>query len=892
MTSAHRPPSPPDGPRPSAGTAPRPTAPSAPTWDNAPPAGREGRTPESAPGARRARDARTGPRGVPTATYRIQVRPEFPFAAVRAAVPHLARLGVSHLHLSPVLEAVPGSAHGYDVTDHGRVREELGGEAGLRALAEEARAHGMGLVLDIVPNHMAVPVPADLNRPLWDVLRHGPESAYAHWFDIDWQAGDGRLLMPFLGGPLGEEMQGLAVDRENGALRYGEQRYPLRAAPAASRGPQGRPAEPAAAPESAETAETAETAELPALLDAQHYRLAWWRLARSDINYRRFFTIPELIGLRTEHPEVFEATHGTVLRLVREGVVTGLRVDHPDGLADPADYFARLSERTGAVWTVAEKILGSGERLPDGWQVAGTTGYDALRHVDGVLTSSRGSAELTERYRAFTGAPPDLGGDWAATVRRAAYHVITHDLAAECGRLVRTAERLCREVPALRLRDHARWALRTAVVELLAGLPVYRPYVPQGGPPSPADEAVLASAAEAAGAAFAVPQEAEAVRTVRELALGRLGGGRDADDFRVRFAQVAAAVRAKSVEDAAFYRYTPLLSACEVGGDPSRPALPPEVFHAYCARIQRDWPFTGTVLSTHDTKRSADARARIAALSEDPRGWTGLLARLTELTAADGGCRAPDPHLAWSVWQLALGLGGSPDPDRLLAAVLKSVREAGLHTSWLVPDPAYEAAVERFVLAGPCGAARAELAAYAAALAPRARVNVLAGTLLQLTMPGVPELYQGTETEYLALVDPDNRALPVLPEKRLVALDEGTAPEGTADEKLRLTAAALRLRRARPQWFGAEGDYRPLAAAGPAAEHCLAFVRGGRVVTAVTRLPGRLAEGGGWRGTALQLPEGSWRDLLTGRTVHHGAALEELFADAPVALLVRPEDGS
>ncbi|SFC37685.1 malto-oligosyltrehalose synthase [Streptomyces aidingensis] len=884
MTSAHRPPSPPDRPHPPAGTAPSPTAPPAPTWDNAPPAGggQQVRAPADAPGARQARDARTGPRGVPTATYRFQVRPEFPFAAVAAAVPYLARLGVSHLHLSPVLEAVPGSAHGYDVTDHGRVREELGGEAGLRALAETARAHGLGLVLDIVPNHMAVPVPAELNRPLWDVLRHGPESEYAHWFDIDWQAGGGRLLMPFLGGPLGEEMQRLTVDRENGALHYGEQRFPLRAAPAAPALPPDGRADPAEVPQDG----------LPGLLDAQHYRLAWWRLARSDLNYRRFFTIPELIGLRTEHPEVFEATHTTVVRLVREGVVTGLRVDHPDGLADPAGYFTRLSERTGAVWTVAEKILGAGERLPDDWRVAGTTGYDALRHVDGVLTSSRGAAELTEHYRAFTGAPPDLGGDWAATVRRAAYHVITHDLAAECGRLVRTAERLCREQPELRLRDHARWALRTAVVELLAGLPVYRPYVPAGGPPSPADEAVLASAAETATAAFAVDQEAEAVRTVRELALGRLGGGPDADDFRVRFAQVAAAVRAKSVEDAAFYRYTPLLSACEVGGDPSRPALSPEVFHAFCARLQRDWPYTGTVLSTHDTKRSADVRARIAALTESPRAWMETLAVLTELTAADGGCRAPDPHAAWSVWQLALGMGGAPGRDRLLAAVLKSVREAGLHTSWLVPDPAYEAAVERFVLAGPCGAARAELAARAAALAPRARVNALAGTLLHLTMPGVPELYQGTETEYLALVDPDNRALPQLPAERLAALDEGAAAAGTGDEKLRLTAAALRLRRARPEWFGAEGEYRPLTAEGPAAGHCLAFVRGGRVITAVTRLPGRLAEDGGWRDTGLPLPAGGWRDLLTGRAHRGRAAAEALFADFPVALLVRPGDGA
>lgn len=807
---------------------------------------------------------------MPTATYRVQLQPAFPFAAAEEIVPYAASLGVSHLHLSPVLEAVPGSAHGYDVTDHGRVRQELGGEEGLRRLSRTARAHGLGLIADIVPNHMAVPARTELNRPLWEVLRDGRASRFARWFDIDWEAGGGRVLLPVLGGPLADELPALTV--EDGALCYGEHRFPLAA------GTAGLP--------------------LPALLEAQHYRLAWWRLARTELNYRRFFTVSGLIGLRVEDPEVFEATHATMLRLLAEGVIEGLRVDHPDGLADPGGYLRRLRERADGAWIVTEKILGAGEQLPAAWPVAGTTGYDALRHIDGVFHDPQGCAELTEHYRAFTGAPPDHGGEWDATVLRAAYKVVTHELAAETSRLARAAERVCAADPGLRLRDHAPWALRTALTELLVRLPVYRPYVEASSPPSPVDEAMLETAAAAARAGFESGEEAAAVDTVRDLVLGRFGEGGDLTDVRVRFAQVASAVRAKAVEDTACYRYVPLLSAAEVGGDPGRPALPPETFHAFCARVQRDWPRTGTVLTTHDTKRSGDVRAALAALSEHPHDWADLVARLTEETAR-AGVRAPDPHLAWAAWQTALGLG-EPDHERLLAAVLKAAREAGLHTSWTERDTAYEAAVERFVLAGP-GRQPYALREFRRALAPRVRAATLGAALLHLTMPGVPDVYWGSETRYLALVDPDNRRLPQLPVAALAALDAqapGAVTEGGGAppaydlpaEKLRVTAAALRLRREHPGWFGPRGGYQPLPAEGPAAAHCLAFARAGRVITAVTRLPRRLAESGGWAGTHLPLPDaGRWRDVLTGRAVAKKARLAELFADGPVALLVRDE---
>lgn len=781
----------------------------------------------------------------PTATYRLQLQPDFGFAAAADAVPYLGSLGISHLHLSPVLEAVPGSTHGYDVVDHARVRDELGGEEGLRALARTARAHGLGLVVDIVPNHMAAAV--RYNRPLRAVLREGPSSPYARWFDIDWEAQGGRVLLPVLGGRLGDELSHLKVD--GGVLRYYEHEFPLR------EGTEGLP--------------------LPRLLDAQWYRLAWWRLARTELNYRRFFTISDLIAVRVEDPEVFDATHATLLRLLREGVVDGLRIDHPDGLADPGGYLQRLSEATGGRWTVVEKILEADERLPAAWPVAGTTGYDALRHIDGLFTDPAGADQLLGLFRRFTAAAADQGGRWKPTVRRAAHRVVGHELATEVDRLTREATALCAMEPGL--RDHAPWALRTALCELLVRVPVYRPYPTGGDDP----ETVLTpSAADGAKAAFAVPEEARAVDAVRELALGRRGTGPRHTAFRARFAQTASALRAKSVEDTAFYRYTPLLSALEVGGDPHAPAVPAEAFHAYCARVQRDWPYTGTALSTHDTKRSADVRAGISVLTQVPERWEALLAQVTEETARGGGASAPDPQLAWAAWQTVAGLGPA-EPERLQEALLKHAREAGLFTTWTEQNTAYESALRAFVASGPCGPPGDAVLRFMDALRPHVRANILGAALVHLTMPGVPDLYQGTEHEYRALVDPDNRA----------PADFSAQGSKETGDKARLTRAVLRLRRERPGWFGGGATYEPLAAEGPARGHCLAYGRSGRVIAAVTRFSLRLAEAGGWRETELRLPDGEWADLLTpGRRFSGHARVAELFAELPVAVLVS-EDG-
>ncbi|WP_416529675.1 malto-oligosyltrehalose synthase [Streptomyces coelicoflavus] len=784
---------------------------------------------------------------VPSATYRLQLQPDFPFGAAAAAVPYLASLGVSHLHLSPVLEAVPGSPHGYDVVDHARVRAELGGEEGLRALSRTAREHGLGLVVDIVPNHMAMS--PRHNHPLWEVLREGPGSPYARWFDIDWQAQGGRVLLPVLGGPVGEVLGDLRVDGD--VLRYHEHAFPLRDGTA--------------------------DLPLPRLLDAQWYRPVWWRLARTELNYRRFFSISELIGVRVEDPEVFEATHGTVLRLLREGVVDGLRVDHPDGLADPDAYLERLHEASGGRWTVVEKILADGERLPAAWQVAGTTGYDALRHVDGLFADPAGYGQLLDEYRRFSGPGPDRGGDWAATVRRAAYEVLGHELAAELDRLTRVAHRLCATAPDLALRDRAPWALRTALRELLVRMEVYRPYASVDAATVVTDEA----AAEAR-LVFAVPEEAGAVDVVRDLILGRYGDGPEHVEFRTRFAQTASALRAKSVEDTAFYRYVPLLSATEVGGDPGRPAVSAGEFHAYCARVQRDWPATGTVVSTHDTKRSADVRAALAVLTQCPARWADVLAQATELARTGG--EPLDGQVAWAAWQTVFGLGPA-DEERVREALLKHVREAGLHTSWTEQDPAYEEAVARFVASGPCGAPGERIAALRKALEPHVRANVLGTALVHLTMPGVPDLYQGTEHEYRALVDPDNRRPVDFPSAGAGGAGVGIGERG---EKAAVTRAALALRARRPGAFGDAAAYAPLSAEGPAAEHCVAFARSGEVVTAVTRLSLRLAEAGGWRGTTLALPPGRWAGVLAPEREFAGhVRVADLFADLPVALLER-----
>ncbi|MBY8878493.1 malto-oligosyltrehalose synthase [Actinacidiphila acidipaludis] len=833
----------------------------------------------------------SGHPATPGSTYRIQVQPGFTFADTAGAVPYLAALGVTHLHLSPVLEAVPGSRHGYDVVDHTRVRAALGGEEGLRELSRTAGEHGLGLIVDIVPNHMALPAPEHLNAPLWAVLRDGPSSPYAPWFDIDWDALGGKVLLPVLGEPVPDVLGDLSVITDKAAggrvLRYYDHRFPLRPG--------------------------TEELPLPELLEAQWYRLAYWRTARTDLNYRRFFTISDLIAVRVERPEVFDATHATVLRLLRDDVVDGLRIDHPDGLADPAAYLRRLAEAAGGRWTVVEKILQRDEELPPDWTCAGTTGYDALDRIDGLFTDPAGVAELSDFYREFTGVPDDRGGRWAATARRAAYRVVTHDLAAEVGRLTRAGSRAVGGSEAAGDEDGSGGAaesgsgigsgvLADAIRETLVRIPVYRPYVEPGRPASDTDVALVESAVEAARAECA-PALSAALDAVRDLALGRtaealgLSGaaGEAATDFAVRFAQVASALHAKSVEDTGFYRYVPLLSLCEVGRDPGRPATTPEEFHAYCARMLRERPATGTVLSTHDTKRSADVRLRLAVLSERPAAWREWLAARDERAERLGAPAAPDRHTQYTVFQTAAGLGFCT-PERLVPAALKAVREAGLRTSWTEADEAYEKAVADFTDEGPCGVQVYDVGEFVRSLEPYAAANSLGAALLHLTMPGVPDVYQGTEYPVYTLVDPDNRGPLTRPEpgttrvgvaRTLQRLLDGAEPRGFDEAKLHLTAVALRLRREHPEWYGPSAGYRPLTAEGSAAGHVVAFLRGDGAVSVVTRLSRRLEETGGWGDTVLPLPAGRWTDALRSGEFEGTVPLATLLSAGPVALLTR-----
>ncbi|MED7954221.1 malto-oligosyltrehalose synthase [Streptomyces sp. BE303] len=810
------------------------------------------------------RPAVVPPAGVPTASYRLQLQPGFTLHDAAAAVPYLAALGVSHLHLSPLLEAVPGSTHGYDTVDHGRIGEQLGGEDALRALAAEAHRHGLRLIADVVPNHMAVPAPEHLNRPLWHVLRDGPDSPYARWFDIDWSAqpgppdapGRGRVLLPLLGDRLGAVLGELAVDGDT--LRYHDHALPLR--PGTERLP------------------------LPELLARQWYRLAWWRLARTELNYRRFFTVNELIAVRVEEPEVFEATHGVLLRLHREGVLDGFRIDHPDGLADPRGYLERLARATGGAYTVVEKILTGDERLPADWPCAGTTGYDALRRIDGVLTDHAGACRLAGAYEAFvTGASPADGAAPAgepcadphpalAAARRGRADMVAPEgeLAAEVERLVRLAVRLGAAEPAY--ADHPPQRLRAALQRLLTGYPAYRPYVRPGEPLPAASAEQLDEALDGS----ADPTD----RLVADLAAGRLGRGPEQDEFAARFAQTAAAVAAKGVEDTAFYRWNALLSLNEVGGEPARPGLRPEDFHAWCHYVERHWPHTMTVLSTHDTKRSADARARLAVLAEQPRSWAAEAAAWST-AAGPGGDRDSD----WLLWQ-TLVAAWPVTPERLVAAVLKAAREAKVHTSWTTPDVRFERALAdraRAVFGHPGLLPRVE--GYVSALAPYARSNTLSAALLHLTVPGVPDLYQGSEEPLHTLVDPDNRGVVDLGALAVRLTDSpATRPGDPAREKLHLTTTALHLRKTR-----ALGAHRPLTAVGPAADHLLAFGRGADVVTAVTRLPYGLDRAGGWRTTELHLPAGGrWTDELTERHFPPGPVpVADLLAAYPVALLTR-----
>ena len=774
---------------------------------------------------------RTRSPAVPTATYRLQITAEFTLFDAAAVVGYLAELGVGAVYVSPLLRSTTGSSHGYDVVDHGLVDPDRGGDAGLAALAQECHAAGLSLVVDIVPNHMGVAVPSE-NRAWWDVLRCGQTSRFARWFDIDWQISAGKILIPVLG-----DDADLATDLTiaDGELRYYEHRYPI--APGTG---EGSPA---------------------AVHDRQHYRLISFRRADTAQNYRRFFAETDLASLRVEDPVVFDATHTEILRWVSDYGVTGLRVDHPDGLVDPGGYLDRLAAAAPSCWITVEKITEPGEQLPPAWPVAGMTGYDALSEVNALLLDPAAEGATTALYVELTGDDLDFEQQIADGKRA----VATTILQAEVRRLARFMPEIDDAVAAL--------------TELTIAFPVYRSYLPLGAE-------YLAQAVQRATARQ--PQLSAAIAAL----LPRLSD--PTDELCVRFQELTGAIMAKGVEDTAYYRYTRFIGLNEVGGYPGRFGSGIAEFHAAQLRRAELSPAGMTTLSTHDTKRGEDIRARLAVLAEMPELWGDTVRRLMALRPI------PNAAFGYLLWQTAVTLPAlpalssqpallesSPDPrrDRFQAYAEKAMREADVETGWIDQDKTFETAVYVAVSAAFDNAETHELIESMFALVePHSWVNSLSQKVIQLTMPGVPDVYQGSELWEDSLVDPDNRR-PVdfgSLHATLTALTEPPAVDGTALAKLWVVSRALRARRDHPELFT---GYTPLVVAGPMQKHLVAFDRGG-AITLATRLPVGLSAAGGWGNTTLPLPPGRYLDVFTG-----SAFTDELYvADAlglyPVALLL------
>ncbi len=803
-------------------------------------------------------------RRIPTSTYRLQLEPGFTFDDAAAQVARIADLGVSHLYLSPILQSVPGSTHGYDVIDHTRLAEHLGGQPGFDRLVAAAHDAGLGIIVDVVPNHMATPTPLWLNAPLWSVLRLGRDSPYAHWFDIDWAAQGGRVLLPVLGSSLQDVLAAgeLAHDRVEGqdVLRYYDHVFPV----APGTHTVGMP--------------------LSEVLATQHYRLASWRSGGTDLNYRRFFDVTSLIAVRVEDPDVFDATHALLVDHLRSGAIDGLRIDHPDGLADPEGYLARLSAATDGCWVVVEKILEGHEQLPATWACAGTTGYDALLRVGGLFVAPDGAEPLTALSDDVVGEHQDLD----EMIREAKRFVVDQVQAAEVNRLLRL---IGRALPAL---DQA--VARRGLTALLVAMDRYRIYV------RPGELEPLRRAELDAVAGIARERDPELAPAVIE-ALVDLAAGEpvSADpeaqaDFIVRFQQTCGPVMAKGIEDTTFYRYVRLTGLNEVGGDPGTVGVSTAEFHRYATLLVDTWPGTMTTLSTHDTKRSEDVRARLAVLSERPAAWATWLRRAQELAGRhrSGRVDAPTEYLLWQTLVGAWPL----DVDRLGGYATKAIREAKLHTTWTEPDEDYERAIARLVeglVTDP--AITSHVDDWLATTAAATRVTILGQKLIQLTMPGIPDVYQGSELVDLSLVDPDNRR-PIdhaLRRDRLAHLDAAGRPADLSDEKLLVTAAALRLRRERPHVFvGPTAAYSALATD---SHRLICFARGpaGRpeVVVLAARLTGSLPAAQSWGDASLELPAGRWRDRLGGREVGGGTqALDDVLPmdSLPVALYERIED--
>jgi len=929
----------------------------------------------------------------PTSTYRLQLHRAFTLDDAHAIVDYLDALGIGALYLSPVSRSRPGSEHGYDVVDHTVVDPELGGEAAFERLAEAARARGMGIVIDVVPNHMCV---ATAENAWWtDVLENGPSSPWADHFDLDWRPPKAdlaaKVLLPALGDPFGSVLERgeLRVERRDGAfwVTYFDNRYPLApktvptilepagAALAASLGTadarvlelesiatafRNLPGRDELDPERvAERQREKEVAKrrlatlagdaavaaaidaelarlngtpgdaasfdaLEALLARQAYRLSFWRVASDEINYRRFFDVNELGAIRPEIPAVYTAVHQWPLAAHARGWVQGLRIDHVDGLLDPVEYLGRLPR---SAYVVVEKILVGDEELSAAWQTQGTTGYEMLNALNGLFVDPEKKRRLGETYTRLTGRRESFADVLYASKRLILRDVMAAELTALARRLDRISERHRAS------RDFTLRRLTLALGEVAACFPVYRTYIrAEDDAVSDTDHAYILMAVRAARRRNPVLSPA-LLEFIRALLLLDDPPGIDAAqraerrDFVLRFQQVTGPVMAKGMEDTAGYRYYPLASLNEVGGEPDVFGLSLADFHAVCATRQRTFPYALTATSTHDTKRDEDVRARIDVLSELPERFGREATRWRRLTRRHrtvvDGEEVPDANEEYLLQQTLVGtwpLDDVPDEGyvtRLQDYFLKALREAKTHTSWINPNEPYEAAAQAYVGAILEADGRnlflPELRDFARSLARPGLLNAVSQALLKATVPGVPDYYQGTELLNDSLVDPDNRRPVDFRARRAVLAELSAADDDALPElarrllrdlpsgalKMHVTHRALSLRRTRPALF-ADGDYLPLRVDGGQARHLIAFARTHEADVAVTvaarfftTLPDPPLGAGAFGGTAIELPSGlagSYRCVLSGVAVDAGAGrltLSSLLAHLPVALLVR-----
>ncbi len=833
------------------------------------------------------------------ASYRLQLTPTFGLDEAARLVPYLARLGISHVYTSSYLQAAAGSTHGYDVVDPMAVNVELGGDAALLRFYEILGHEGLGHIIDVVPNHMAVG--GAENRLWWQVLERGQDAAAARYFDIDWDPPQpklvGKVLLPVLGGSYADELASGAIHlvrTEAGPeIHYADHRFPVNSESLAAMSNDGdldRFGDPTA---------------LHELLERQHYRLASWAVGRHELNYRRFFEVNTLAGVRVEDEAVFAAVHRRSLEWVEQGHVQGLRVDHPDGLRDPGGYLRRLRAAAPDSWIVVEKILEPGESLPTDWPVDGTTGYDFMQTLTAVFVDPDAEAAMTQTYELITGNDEA----YSVVLRRCKAYAVRELFASELTRLVQLGAGICERSVAS--SDVGRRTLQAALEAILVATPVYRTYV-AGGPASAADAAVIAATIVAAKAT-----EPTIDPSLFDFLAGVWGGGwaaatgggsgvrvdPQADEFVARLQQLSGPAMAKGAEDTAFYRYHRLIALNEVGSDPSRFGIGTDEFHATMVEAAADRPLSMVATSTHDTKRSEDVRVRIALLAEIPDEWRLAVIAWREHNRINWGTAEPDHNFEYLLYQTLIG-AHPLSVERTLAFATKAMREAKQHSSWLRPDEKYEAAVAGFIRAvGRDSAFQAMLTEFVGRLVRPARIAALAQALIKATAPGIPDFYQGSELWTASLVDPENRTPVDFGLRRRIAAETAGVPDiATADDlhgvaKLAVIRAALTVRRDHPDAFvGKSASYTPLRLVGERADAGVAFGRGDRVITVAPVRPVTV-DRNGWGDTVVKLPAGQWTSAL--RADGEGAArhltgdvsLGELTGDRSIALLVRTDAG-